>query len=83
MNQPAGEPWSLYSGSRRWVYLGVIFLVTLSAYADRNIVAIILEPIKAEFHVSDAMLGLLTGGAFAIFYATLGMPIAQIGRAHV
>jgi len=77
MNHSASEPWRLYSESRRWVYLCVIFLVTLSAYVDRNVVAIILEPIKAEFRVSDAMLGLLTGGAFAIFYATLGMPIAR------
>ena len=45
-------------------------------YIDRQILAIILEHIKHEFQVSDTLLGLLVGPAFALFYATLGMPIA-------
>lgn len=59
---------------------GVIVLLLSAIYAvnyiDRQILAIILEHIKHEFQVSDTMLGLLVGPAFALFYATLGMPIA-------
>ncbi|WEK00245.1 MAG: MFS transporter [Candidatus Sphingomonas phytovorans] len=59
---------------------GVIVLLLSAIYAvnyiDRQILAIILEHIKHEFGVSDTMLGLLVGPAFALFYATLGMPIA-------
>ncbi|MBR0345154.1 MAG: MFS transporter [Rudaea sp.] len=59
----------------------VLIVVLLSAiyavnYIDRQIVAIILEHIKTEFAVSDSMLGLLVGPAFALFYATIGIPIA-------
>ncbi|GAB2601018.1 MFS transporter [Ramlibacter solisilvae] len=57
--------------------LGVLFLVATCSYLDRHIIAVLLEPIKHEFQVSDTLLGLLTGFAFAIFYATLGIPVAQ------
>ena len=39
--------------------------------------AILQEPIKAAFDISDTQLGLLTGVMFALFYATLGMPMAM------
>ena len=59
---------------------GAIVLLLSAIYAvnyiDRQILAIILEHIKHEFRVSDTLLGLLVGPAFALFYATLGMPIA-------
>src|SRR5688572_32383510 len=43
---------------------------------DRSVLSVLLESIKAEFQVSDTLLGLLSGMAFAFFYATLGIPIA-------
>lgn len=79
--------WDLYSGPQRWTYLGILFLVSTSNYVDRNIITVLVEPIKAEFGASDAMMGLLTGLAFAVFYATLGIPVAQMAdrgnRKHV
>lgn len=47
-------------------------------YLDRQILSILLEPIKNEFGVSDTVLGFLSGFAFALFYATLGIPIAWL-----
>ncbi|HEX4301640.1 MAG TPA: MFS transporter [Rhizomicrobium sp.] len=57
----------------------VLFMVTLVFvvnYLDRQVLAILLPLIKAEFHVSDSALGLLTGPAFVVLYATLGVPLA-------
>ncbi len=45
---------------------------------DRMILSVLFVPIKAEFGLSDASLGLLGGLAFAVFYATLGIPIARL-----
>lgn len=45
-------------------------------FVDRQILAILLPAIKAEFGVSDWVLGFLAGPAFAVCYATLGVPIA-------
>jgi predicted MFS family arabinose efflux permease len=59
------------------VYVLVLLLVVyITNYADRMILSVLMPMIKAEFAVSDAALGFLAGTAFAIFYATLGVPIA-------
>lgn len=73
----AQTPWTLYSGPRRTFLLLVLFLVSTSNYVDRNLITVVLEPIKTEFGVSDMLLGLLTGFAFAAFYTTLGLPLAR------
>lgn len=71
-------PWSLYSETQRRGFLFVLFLTGTSNYADRHVVGVLLEPIKADFGVSDTMLGLLTGLAFAVFYVTVGLPVAWL-----
>jgi len=59
------------------IYVLVLLLVVyISNYADRMILSVLMPAIKAEFQVSDAAMGFLAGTAFAIFYATLGVPIA-------
>lgn len=61
---------------RRYALL-LLFLVFTSSHVDRQILAILLEPIKHELSLSDTQLGFLSGIAFAIFYATLGIPMAM------
>lgn len=56
--------------------LALLVLVYISNYADRILLGILLPAIKAEFSLTDTELGFLHGTAFAIFYATLGVPIA-------
>nr|WP_053000229.1 MFS transporter [Sphingomonas sp. Y57] len=46
-------------------------------YVDRLTLGIVLEPIKRDLQLTDTQLGLLTGIAFAIFYAAMGIPIAR------
>lgn len=63
--------------SRNYV-LGILVVVYVFNFIDRQILAILQESIKADLLLSDTQLGFLGGIAFAIFYATLGMPIARI-----
>ncbi len=56
--------------------LFVLLLAYISSYVDRQIMGVLLEPIRLEFDLSDTQMGFLGGVAFGIFYATLGMPIA-------
>jgi predicted MFS family arabinose efflux permease len=59
------------------IYVLVLLLLAyITNYADRMILSVLMPAIKAEFGVSDMALGFLAGTAFAIFYATLGVPIA-------
>ncbi len=62
----------------RWYVLGVLALTYAFSFMDRQILSILLEDIRAEFSLSDLQLGLLSGIAFALFYATLGIPIARL-----
>lgn len=58
--------------------LVLLGLVSMFNYIDRTVLSVLQEPIKRELHLSDAQLGLLTGLAFALFYATLSLPIARL-----
>lgn len=62
----------------RWYVLGVLTLVYAFSFMDRQIVSILLEDLRVEFTLSDTQLGLLSGLAFALFYAILGVPIARL-----
>lgn len=65
------------SRRQRSYTLAVLVLVFTSSHVDRQIVAILGQPIKEALTISDTQLGLLTGVMFAVFYATLGMPMAM------
>ncbi len=53
-------------------------MVYVFNFIDRQILVILQESIKKELHLSDTQLGLLSGFSFAIFYVTLGIPIARL-----
>lgn len=58
--------------------LGLLFLVSFFNYMDRYMLAVLLPGIKADLDLSDTQIGLITGIAFTLFYATLGVPIARL-----
>jgi MFS family permease len=75
---PAGP-----SQAYRWYVVGILALVYAVSIIDRNLLSILQEPIRHELGLSDTQLGLLSGFAFAIFYATLSIPIARFAdRTH-
>jgi MFS family permease len=58
--------------------LFIVFLAMTLSFADRQLINILLEPIKLEFGASDTSMGLLTGLAFVLFYATMSIPLARL-----
>ncbi len=65
-------------GSHRHFALALLFLVGLLNYLDRFLIAILLPDIKAELGLSDTQIGLITGLAFSVFYAAMGIPLARL-----
>ena len=63
--------------TRRYA-LAVLVVAYTFSFIDRQILSILLPAIKQEFLVDDWVLGFLAGSAFALFYATLGVPIAVL-----
>jgi predicted MFS family arabinose efflux permease len=58
----------------------LLTLVYVVNFVDRQLIGILSQPIKQELGLSDTMLGLLSGLTFAIFYTTLGVPVARIAE---
>ena len=58
--------------------LGMLTLVYVFNFIDRQVLVILQESIKKDLHLSDTQLGLLSGFTFAIFYVTLSIPIARM-----
>jgi predicted MFS family arabinose efflux permease len=75
----ARTPSRAYSG----YVLGVLLLVYVMNFVDRQLMSILIEPIKAEFGASDKQMGLLTGFAFAVFYTVAGIPVARLADVWV
>lgn len=57
--------------------LNVLLLILTFNYLDRSVLALALQTIKLDLHLSDTELGFLSGIAFALFYAVMGIPIAR------
>lgn len=57
--------------------LGVLVIVYIFNFIDRNILSILAEDIKADLGVTDAQMGFLYGTVFAVFYAVFGIPLAR------
>ena len=74
--QDAGRPAA--SLGRRGYVLAILVLVYTFNFIDRQIVGILAVPIKADLGLSDTQLGLMGGLAFALFYTSLGIPIAML-----
>ena len=70
------QEFSVTPGYRTYV-LSLFLVVYVINFIDRQIFSILIEPIRAEIHLSDTQLGLLGGIAFAIFYTFAGIPIAR------
>ena len=67
-----------FSPAYKWYALFVLYLGYVVNFVDRQILSILLESIRQDLQFNDLQLGLLGGLAFAIFYATLGIPIAML-----
>jgi MFS family permease len=66
------------SPTRSWSYVLICTMAYMFAYIDRQILSLLIQPIKRDLVLSDSEFGLLSGLAFAIFYAAMGIPIATL-----
>ena len=60
-----------------WFVVFVLIIASLVAFVDRQVVAIVVEPMKDDLGVGDTEIGWLYG-IFALFYAVAAIPIATI-----
>ncbi len=78
-SHPGAQP---RPGKNARLVLLLLFVVSLFNYLDRWMLSILVPDIKADLALSDTQLGFITGIAFSLFYATMGIPIARLADRH-
>lgn len=61
-----------------WYVLGVLVVVYILNFIDRQIISILALEIKADLNLTDSDMGFLGGAAFAVFYALFGIPLGRL-----
>lgn len=61
-----------------WFVVAVLCIAGIVSYIDRQVINLLIEPIKADFGINDTQIGLLQGFSFAVFYAVLAIPLARL-----
>lgn len=78
---PAEQAWvnPLYA----WFVVIILTLAYTCSFIDRQILTLLIEPIRRDFHINDTGVTLLGSFAFSVFYTTFGIPIARLAdRTH-
>jgi MFS family permease len=71
---PDGYPRPAYA----WYMVGVLVLATVISYTDRQILSLLVDPIRRDLLISDTQVGLLIGTAFAFVYGLAGLPLGWL-----
>ena len=61
-----------------WYIVSVCMLAYIFSYIDRQVITLLIEPIRADLQISDTQFSLLHGLAFSMLYAIAGIPIARL-----
>ncbi|MBK7875727.1 MAG: MFS transporter [Planctomycetes bacterium] len=69
---------SAISSGRAWWGVGVLLVVYALAFVDRQMLALLVQPIRDDLGLSLTEFGYLHGLSFALFYTLLGIPLARI-----
>jgi sugar phosphate permease len=61
-----------------WYVVVICMLAYVFSFVDRQVLALVIEPIKRDVHLTDTQFSLVHGFAFSLFYAVMGMPLAYL-----
>lgn len=69
---------NLVNSTYAWVVLGLLTLIYISSFVDRQIIAVLATQIQAEMDMNNLQVGLLYGTAFSLIYAVCGIPMGRL-----
>lgn len=78
MGQASEEQISWPSPFRAWSVVGFFCIAAILSYTDRQILGLLVDPIRADLKISDTQVGVLQGIAFAIVYSFAGLPLGRL-----
>lgn len=77
-SSPAPRTDTFPSARVAWYAVGVLMILYVCSFVDRQILSLLVAPIKRDFDLTNTEVGLLQGLAFAALYTTLGLPIGWL-----
>ena len=66
------------SAKRAWYAVAVLTLAYVFSFIDRQILSLLVVPIRRDLHISDTQMSFLMGISFALFYTIFGFPIGRL-----
>lgn len=64
--------------SRAWYMVAVLMLIYVMSFVDRQILSLLVGPIRRDLGISDTQMSLLMGFSFAVFYTFFGIPLGRL-----
>lgn len=74
---PAPRDDAFPAPSLAWYLVGVLVVANVLSFVDRQILGLLVQPIRADLGISDTQISLLQGFAFSILYSILGLPLGR------
>jgi MFS family permease len=75
------------SSTRAWMTVAILMLAYVLSFVDRQILNLLVEPIRRDLDITDTHMSLLMGFSFAVFYTICGVPIGRLadrtGQSHI
>lgn len=71
------RPQARWANLYPWFVVSLLFIAYTVSFIDRQIISLLVDPIRSDLEISDTQISLLQGLAFALFYTLLGIPIAK------
>ncbi len=66
------------SSARAWFTVAILMLAYVLSFVDRQILNLLVEPIRRDLAINDTQMSLLMGLSFALFYTVCGIPLGRV-----
>lgn len=74
----AANPGGYPSRSYAWTVVAILIATAVLSYTDRQVLSLLVDPIRADLHITDNEVSLLLGTAFAVVYGVAGIPLGWL-----
>jgi MFS family permease len=64
--------------SYAWFVVAILIVTAILSYTDRQVISLLVDPIRRDLHISDTQISLLLGTAFALIYGVAGLPLGYL-----
>lgn len=61
-----------------WAVVAILFCTAVLSYTDRQVLSLLVDPVRGELHITDTQMSLLLGLAFAVIYGAAGVPLGWL-----